>query len=441
MALRVNNTDTANKSPIIHTVYGHGMPRRVDHAEQRRVITAAVARIVARDGVAAVTMRDVASEAGIKLGRLQHYVASKDELLDAAATDEANAAHDRVHERVAALGPAANEHDRMRATLVELLPLDQQRRTGALLHQAALVAREPTPTGPRHDIIRARLDAARARGELRPGTDVDHETLHLASTIAGLREDLLTGLATPAQATATLDYVLARTFQRPPITAASDRVPRVDGTIALPDTALRILRAAEPELADKGIDRASLRDILKVAGQSNAGAVQYYFGDRRGLIRAVIARHSQHQLTHRNALLDAYEQAGRPDRRALADALIAPAAAKLDDPDGGRHYLRVVAEYFINLPREEFLAHPMPDTGLVRWHRLLDELDDGDPDDLVRRFAPRISAIRFTLVQLSLLASMGPQPDDARAISYLTDVVTAILGTPFSPQTSALQAP
>jgi AcrR family transcriptional regulator len=417
------------------------MPRRVDHAEQRRVITAAVARIVARDGIAAVTMRDVAAEAGIKLGRLQHYMASKDQLIDAAAGDEATAAVDRVHERMAALGPGVNEHDRMRATLVGLLPLDDRSRTGALLHQATLVAREPTPTRSRHDMIRTRLDAARANRELRPGTDVDHETLHLAATIAGLREDLLTGLVTPAQATATLDHLLARTFQRPPVTAGSDRAARVDGTIALPDTALRILRAAEPELADKGIDRASLRDILRAAGQSNAGAVQYYFGDRRGLIRAVIARHSQHQLTHRHALLDAYEKSGRPDRRALADALIAPAAAKLDDPDGGRHYLRVVAEYFINLPREEFLAHPMPDTSLRRWHQLLDELDDGDPDDLVRRYAPRVLAIRLMLIQLSLLAAIGPQPDDARSISYLTDVVTTILATPLSPQTSALHAP
>jgi AcrR family transcriptional regulator len=412
------------------------MPRRVDHAAPRRTITAAVAQIVARDGVAGVTMRDVATEAGITLGRLQHYMASKDDLLHAAATAEAAAAGERTADRLAALGAGATEQERMRVTLDELLPLDDGRRTAALLHQATHAPTAPTPAAGPHDAIRVRLDAAQARGELRTGTDVDHETRHLAAVVAGLREDLLTGRAEPAEATATVDYLLGRLYQRPPLRTGA---PQVDAVDALPETALRILRAAEPQLAERGIDRASLRDILKTAGQSNAGAVQYYFGDRRGLVRAVIARHTPRQQAHRDALLDAYEQAGRPDRRALADALVTPVAAKLDDPDGGRDYLRILAEYFITLPREEFLAHPLPDTSLGRWHRLLDDLDDGDPDDLMRRFAPRILAIRLTLLQLSLLAGLGPQPDDARTISYLTDVVTTILATPMSPQTAALR--
>ena len=48
------------------------------------------------------------------------------------------------------------------------------------------------------------------------------------------------------------------------------------------DTATRILDAAGPIFADKGFDRATVRDICQAAGVNLAG-VNYYFRDKERL--------------------------------------------------------------------------------------------------------------------------------------------------------------
>ena len=57
------------------------MPRQVDHQQRRTEIAYAVWAVIAEDGLDAVSLRRVAAEAGISLGRVQHYFASKEELL------------------------------------------------------------------------------------------------------------------------------------------------------------------------------------------------------------------------------------------------------------------------------------------------------------------------------------------------------------------------
>jgi hypothetical protein len=158
-------------------------------------------------------------------------------------------------------------------------------------------------------------------------------------------------------------------------------------------------------------------------------------------VRAVIIRHRRDEELHRNMLLDDYERAGTPDRRALAEALVAPMAAKLDDPDGGRPYLRVTAEYHLHLTPEELATHAIPDTSVPRWHQLLNRLTAADvlADDM-ELFAPRLLAVRLALSQLSLLAAADPQPGDDLMVSYLVDVVTSVLATRLSPQTTGVRA-
>jgi AcrR family transcriptional regulator len=57
------------------------MARAVDHAERREIFAAAALRVIMRDGIAGLTVRGVAAEAGFTTGALTHYFNSKDQLL------------------------------------------------------------------------------------------------------------------------------------------------------------------------------------------------------------------------------------------------------------------------------------------------------------------------------------------------------------------------
>jgi AcrR family transcriptional regulator len=201
-------------------------------------------------------------------------------------------------------------------------------------------------------------------------------------------------------------------------------------------TRARIIRAAEQLFAERGLNGVSLREINRAAGQSNTGAVQYHFGDRDGLVRAVIDKHRRDSEPRRHALLDQYEAAGLDDLRALAAALVLPAAAKLSDDDGGREYLRVAAEYY-SRPASiaELIPERDPNASMERWNRLLDVLVPVAREPALRS---RLPAIRFTFVELSRRAAGPPRPDDALFVSHLVDMVTAVLTTRHSEQTTRL---
>lgn len=61
------------------------MPKQVDHAARREEIAQAALRLCARDGLAGVTIGQVAQEAGVSKGLVQHYFAGKADLLRASA--------------------------------------------------------------------------------------------------------------------------------------------------------------------------------------------------------------------------------------------------------------------------------------------------------------------------------------------------------------------
>ncbi|HVH00985.1 MAG TPA: TetR/AcrR family transcriptional regulator [Miltoncostaeaceae bacterium] len=97
------------------------MPRRPRIAEAD--LTDALVRVVAGEGLDAVSVRSVARAAGVSAGAVQYYFPTKDALL--------HAAYRRVIERVVAraarLPPLTRPRDFVRALLLELLPLDDER--------------------------------------------------------------------------------------------------------------------------------------------------------------------------------------------------------------------------------------------------------------------------------------------------------------------------
>jgi AcrR family transcriptional regulator len=211
------------------------------------------------------------------------------------------------------------------------------------------------------------------------------------------------------------------------------------------DASASLIAAAEQLFADRGIDGVSLREINREARQRNTTSLQYHFGDREGLLRAILAKHGREVHARRNALLDQYEANGVDDVRALASAFVLPLVAKLHDPEGGRGYLRIAAELVNRTTREitpdepSILSDPLgrdPRDSITRWSRLVAPLVDpiavGPP--LHRRFA----AMRFAHIELGRRASERPHQSDRLFTSHLVDLVISLLVTPVSDETRAL---
>jgi AcrR family transcriptional regulator len=199
-------------------------------------------------------------------------------------------------------------------------------------------------------------------------------------------------------------------------------------------TRLRLLDAAERLFAERGIGGVSLREINREAGARNAIAVQYHFGDRTGLVRAVLDRHRPDIDARRHAMLDQIDADGEADLRAYAAALVRPAAAKLSDLSGRRH-LQIWAELLAR-PRPPGPGEPHEDAGgsIDRWRRGVAPLLDVQAVRVHRRF----TAIRCAAAELGRRAASGSHGDDRLFVSHLIDLVAGILAAPVSDETVRL---
>lgn len=116
------------------------MPRKIDHAARRRQLAEALWRVVTTSGLEAVSLRHVAAEAGVSMGMVQHYFSDKEEMVLFALRSMTEQVSRRMEAALAALpdDPMA----RVRAVLVETLPLDDERRLEAQVG-ATFLARAP----------------------------------------------------------------------------------------------------------------------------------------------------------------------------------------------------------------------------------------------------------------------------------------------------------
>ncbi|WP_424186200.1 TetR/AcrR family transcriptional regulator [Actinokineospora sp. G85] len=178
------------------------MPKRVDHEERRSAIADAVRRIAADRGLEAVSVSEVAGEAGISKGLVQHYFPSKDAMLRHATTTLRPQVEDRVDGR------------NLRDTVVALLPLDVEGRMAALVANAFLVrALKDEVIAERfragHALLRTSI-AALIADEHPDNDDPAGEAELLLALVGGLGDAVLLGHRTGADAVALLDRHLSR---------------------------------------------------------------------------------------------------------------------------------------------------------------------------------------------------------------------------------------
>ncbi len=106
--------------------------RAAQRAERRSAILEATVTILAGDGLAAVTHRAVAREAGVPLAATTYYFSSKDELLGEALDLLAEDQISRLGERALELGDRLGSPDQAAEAIAEVLLPDADAARGLL---------------------------------------------------------------------------------------------------------------------------------------------------------------------------------------------------------------------------------------------------------------------------------------------------------------------
>jgi len=117
----------------------------------------------------------------------------------------------------------------------------------------------------------------------------------------------------------------------------------------------QLVSSAETLFAARGLDGVSLSEITRAADQRNASALNYHFGGKEGLLAAILEKHQPALDEERRRMLEKFESIEDASLRGLVEVLVLPLAAKLDDPDGGPEYIRVMAQ-LIGSPTHSFLT-------------------------------------------------------------------------------------
>lgn len=200
------------------------MPKRVDHDERRRQLTDALLRIASTRGLQAVTMREVAAEAGVSLRLVQYYFTDKRTLLNSGLGELAARLDRRVKARAAAAGGNLSVRQVFELVLGAVLPTDEPSRLDQLAWTAFYAAALTDPAfadaaaggmaypDALEDFLTTKLTAAQQAGDIDAARRPRTEVAALLALANGLTSSILAGQRTHEAAAAVLEYALDSLF-------------------------------------------------------------------------------------------------------------------------------------------------------------------------------------------------------------------------------------
>ena len=207
-----------------------------------------------------------------------------------------------------------------------------------------------------------------------------------------------------------------------------------------PDTASRILNAAEALFMEHGFDGTSMRMITGQAGV-NLAAINYHFGSKEGLFQGVFRRRLTDLNRRRVAELDALEaEAGgaplKPSR--IVEAFFGTALRMAADVEGGGHtFMRLLGRTYTD-PNDfvrQFLAEEYAecvDRFLAALYRALPEVER---TEILWRFHFMMGAMSYAIAgtdALQLLAGKFDDEDPARLAPRLMSFLLGGLRAPLA---------
>ncbi|MGF6824382.1 AcrR family transcriptional regulator [Microbacterium sp. ZKA21] len=200
------------------------MPKQVDHAERRESIAQALWSITDRHGWAKATMREVAREAGVSLGQLQHYFSSRAEMLTFAVDLAADQTSQRVAQAIASLEQPPHPRDVLRVVLIAMLPLRPDATAASRMHAAYVLEalhdtalHEQVAVGLREGraMVERLIRQAISKGQIAADRDPEVET-DLVLALTGFAPLLELDVIAPEAALAAIDHHLERLFRPVP---------------------------------------------------------------------------------------------------------------------------------------------------------------------------------------------------------------------------------
>ncbi|RBQ20853.1 TetR family transcriptional regulator [Spongiactinospora rosea] len=181
----------------------------VHHEERREEIADAVLAIVADRGLAAVSLTEVAAEAGVSPGRVQHYFPAKRQLIEAAFERGNHLSSVRIREQVGSDLDAAEPRLVLTSVLTELIPRDATTEAHLRVRQSfqayaladpAIATRLRTLYTAFHRQMAALISEDQRAGRVPAHLDPHETALTLVALAEGLAAYVLTGVTPPTTA-------------------------------------------------------------------------------------------------------------------------------------------------------------------------------------------------------------------------------------------------
>ncbi|MCB0964655.1 MAG: TetR/AcrR family transcriptional regulator [Acidimicrobiales bacterium] len=200
------------------------------------------------------------------------------------------------------------------------------------------------------------------------------------------------------------------------------------------DATARLIDAAERIVAEQGLGAMTARAVQEAAGQANKSAVQYHFGDRDGLIRAVVEARMARANDRRTSMLLALDD--DPTLRELVEVYVLPLAESVESHEPS-HWARFLLQA-VNDPKIGVVAMDSVQSEAFRavQRRLLARMDHV-PEPL--RPLRLGAALGFVCAALAAYEVAGP-PDGVSADELNADLVDACVGLLTVPSTSRTPA-
>ena len=207
------------------------------------------------------------------------------------------------------------------------------------------------------------------------------------------------------------------------------------------DTRLALTLTAERVFAQEGVSNTPLRRITQAAGQKNESAIQYHFGSREAMVQAILELRTTAVNAERERMLE-LERARADGRtlsaRTIARCMVEPLADHLRRSGGDSHYIRFLAQLWLDRAMWRKLENKAQDSGIVACLAALEAANPHLPREVVhQRFGLAIQMLNLGLAAMEqLIDDRGAAYDWKKGelrLANMVDCIEALFQAALSP--------